>query len=380
MKYILALVLALLAVPVTPLAAQQDAGILAREAGAALGAASAQLSAAQTARDRVRALTQTVQAYEDGLAAMRVGLRRAAIREAQLSAQLHARDTEIAQLLTVLQTIAPRQGPTAFLHPGGPNGTARAGMLLAELTPALNKKADTLRRDLADVETLRLLQEDAAAQLQTGLSEVQTARWALNQAMAERTDLPTRFTEDPVRTAILISSSETLDAFSSGLSNITSDDVAWAPPSIADQIGALPMPARGVILRRANEPDAAGIARPGLLLATRPGALVTSPTAATVRYVGPLLDFGNVTILEPRPGTLFVLAGLGITYGATGQIIAAQTPLGLMGALPTHGPENGLSTVGEGGGADRSETLYIEVRQDNVPQDPLDWFSTDKDG
>lgn len=364
----------------TPLVAQQDAGVLAREAGNALGAASIQLSDAESARDRVKALTQTVKAYEAGLAAMRLGLRRAAIRETQLRGQLQARDAEIAQLLAVLQTLTPGQGPTVFLHPGGPNGTARAGMLLAELTPALNQKAETLRRDLDDVETLRALQEDAAAQLQTGLNEVQAARFALNQAMAERTDLPKRFTEDPVRTAILIASSETMDAFSSGLSNITADDSVWEPPSIDDQIGTLPLPARGIVLRSANEPDAAGIVRPGILLATRPGALVTAPTAATVRYVGPLLDFGNVTILEPRPGTLFVLAGLGVTYGATGQIIAAETPLGLMGALPTRGAENALSTVGDGGGADRSETLYIEVRQDNVPQDPLTWFSTDKDG
>lgn len=364
----------------TPLAAQQDAGVLAREAGAALGAASIQLSDAETARDRVKALTQTVKAYETGLAAMRLGLRRAAIREAQLRRQLQARDTEIAQLLAVLQTLSPDQGPTVFLHPDGPNGTARAAMLLAELTPALNQRAETLRRDLSDVETLRMLQEDAEAQLQTGLNEVQTARFALNQAMAERTDLPKRFTEDPVRTAILIASSETLDAFSSGLSQISAEDSDWVPPGIEDQIGTLPLPVRGVVLRSANEPDAAGIVRPGILLATRRGALVTSPTAATIRYVGPLLDFGNVTILEPRPGTLFVLAGLGVTYGATGQIIAAETPLGLMGALPTGDAANALSTLGDGGGADRSETLYIEVRQDNVPQDPLAWFSTDKDG
>ncbi|WP_299585903.1 peptidase M23 [uncultured Tateyamaria sp.] len=360
--------------------AQEDAGALARDAGAQLGAAAIQLQEADSARDRVRALTRTVQAYEAGLSAMRAGLRRAAIREAQLRGQLSARDAEIAQLLAVLQTIAPGQTPTAFLHPDGPNGTARAGMLLAELTPALNQRADRLRRDLADVETLRQLQEQAALQLQTGLAEVQTARSALNQAMAERTDLPRRFTEDPVRTAILIASSETLDAFSSGLSSITSDDVGWAPPSLDEQIGALPMPARGLILRQAGEPDAAGITRPGILLATRPGALVTAPTAATLRYVGPLLDFGTVTILEPRPGTLFVLAGMGVTYGQAGQIIAAGTPLGLMGGLPGQSNESALSTGGEGGGAGASETLYIEVRQDNVPLDPLTWFSTEQDG
>lgn len=363
-----------------PLSAQEDAGALARAAGEMLETASVLLDEADSARDRVRALTQTVQAYEAGLSAMRSGLRTAAIREAQLRGQLEARDAEIAQLLAVLQTLTPGQAPTAFLHPEGPNGTARAGMLLAELTPALNQRAERLRTDLSDVEGLRLLQEQAAAQMQLGLSEVQSARAALNQAMANRTDLPQRFTSDPIRTAILIDSSETLDAFSSGLANIVVDDVGWTAPDIDDQIGTLPMPVRGLILRRVGEADAAGIARPGVLIATRPGALVAAPTAATLRYVGPLLDFGTVTILEPRPGTLIVLAGMGVSYGQTGQIIAAGTPLGLMSGLPEQGSADALSTRGEGGGADRSETLYIEIRQDNVPLDPLTWFSTDKDG
>ena len=374
--------LAVLALCLTtgPLSAQEDAGALARAAGELLETASVQLNEAETARDRVRALTQTVQAYEAGLSAMRAGLRTAAIREAQLRGQLESRDAEIAQLLAVLQTLTPGQAPTAFLHPDGPNGTARAGMLLAELTPTLNQRAERLRTDLSDVEGLRALQEQAAMQMQLGLNEVQSARAALNQAMANRTDLPQRFVGDPVRTAILIDSSETLDAFSSGLSNIVVDDVGWSAPDIEDQIGSLPMPVRGLILRRAGEADAAGIARPGILMATRPGALVAAPTAATLRYVGPLLDFGTVTILEPRPGTLIILAGMGISYGQTGQIIAAGTPLGLMSGLPAQGQADALSTRGEGGGADRSETLYIEVRQDNVPLDPLTWFSTDKDG
>lgn len=361
-------------------AAQDDPGALAQQAAVALSDASEQLDAAETARDRVRALTRTIQAYEAGLSAMRGGLRQAAIREDQLRRQLRARDAEIARLLGVLQTMSPDAAPTAFLHPQGPEGTARAGMLLAELTPALNQRAANLRRDLEDVETLRLLQEDAAARLRRGLTEVQTARTALNHAMAERTDLPRRFTADPLRTAVLLASAETLDAFSSGLAEITVDEAAWTPPRLEDRIGALPMPARGVLLRAAGEADAAGIARPGILLATRPGALVTAPTEATLRYVGPLLDFGKVVMLEPRPGTLFVLAGLGITYGQAGDIIAEGTPLGLMGGLP--GAQAGItsSTGGEGAGGTRSETLYIEVRQENTTEDPARWFSIDKDG
>lgn len=355
---------------------QEDPAALAIAATVALNAAAQQLDAAEGARDRVKALTQTVQAYEDGLAAMRGGMRQAAIREEQLRRQLQSRDTEIARFLAVLQTMSPDSAPSAFLHPQGPEGTARAGMLLAELTPVLSARAADLRADLQDVETLRLLQEDAANRLRQGLVDVQTARTALSQAMAERTDLPRRFTTDPVRTALLLASAETLDAFSSGLTQIAEGEAVWSPPSLDARIGSLAPPVRGLILRRIGEADAAGITRPGVLLATRPGALVTSPTEATIRYVGPLLDFGTVVILEPRPSTLFVFAGLGATYGTAGDIIAEGTPIGFMGRAQA----TNRSTGGEGAGVGLSETLYIEVRQDNTTEDPEGWFDLDKNG
>ncbi len=86
--------------------------------------AAVQLEAADGARDRVQALTQTIQAFETGLAAMRTGLRQAAIREAQRSARLAARDGEEGQLLAVLQSTTT-DSPTAVLHSGVPPGTAR---------------------------------------------------------------------------------------------------------------------------------------------------------------------------------------------------------------------------------------------------------------
>lgn len=362
----------------SPAAAQGDAAAQARAAVGMLEDAALQLDAADGARDRVRALTGTIQAFETGLAAMRTGLRQAAIREAQLSARLEARDGEVGQLLAVLQSIG-QTNPTVLLHPDGPTGTARAGLLLAELTPALNQRADQLRRDLEDVQTLRTLQTDAEERLRASLTAVQEARAALNQAMAERTNLPMRFTEDPVSTAILIASTETLDGFASGLSQIvTSENInVETPVNIEGQIGALPLPVQSLVLRGMNEADAAGIKRPGLLLATRPRAIVTSPAAATIRYRGPLLNFGNVIILEPRADTLFVVAGLETVYGEIGQVIAAGAPIGLMGGAETGGE---LSTDGDGTGTARSETLYIEVRQDNVPQDPASWFRTDRNG
>jgi len=138
-----------------------------------------------------------------------------------------------------------------------------------------------------------------------------------------------------------------------------------------------------VILHRAGEADAAGITRPGIVLATRPRALVTTPVPATLRYRGPLLDYGNVIILEPQAGLLMVFAGLDTVYGRTGEVLPGGSPVGLMGGAGDGRDLLAAAETEAGGndiGAGRAQTLYIEVRQDNSPVDPLAWFATDKEG
>ncbi|WP_243694404.1 murein hydrolase activator EnvC family protein [Shimia isoporae] len=359
---------------------ETDPAGAARAAAEQLEAASVALSKAKGSRDRVKSLTGVVHAYEAGLTALRAGLRRAAIREAQLSKQLKSQEVEIARLLGVLQTMGQDPSPVMLLHPEGPAGTARAGMILADVTPALEAKAASVRRDLEEVTILRSLQEGAAETLQEGLAGAQRARQELSKAMADRTDLPMRFTEDPVQTALLIASTETLEGFASALVDLQVEGMSEIDlPDVTGRKGALALPVEARILRRAGEADAAGIVRPGLVLATRPNALVTAPTAATIRYRGPLLDYGNVMILEPQPGYLFVLAGLAQVYGSVGEVVPEGTPVGLMGG---NDPEVGaiLSQSSEGTGQDRTETLYIEVREGKSPVDPETWFKTNKDG
>jgi septal ring factor EnvC (AmiA/AmiB activator) len=209
---------------------------------------------------------------------------------------------------------------------------------------------------------------------------VQQARTDLSKAVAERTDLPRKFTEDPIRTALLIASTETLSAFASGLTDIGDDERAIDLPAVRDRKGDIPLPVLGRVLRGFKEADAAGITRPGMVLATRPRAIVTSPTAATIRYRGPLLNLGNVMILEPEPGILFVFAGLDVVYGASGDILPAGAPVGLMGGRdPDLGAVLSVADASEDSGSGRSETLYVEVRQDNVPEDPAAWFRGMKD-
>ncbi|WP_058238969.1 murein hydrolase activator EnvC family protein [Shimia marina] len=363
-----------------PAMAQTDPAEAARLAADQLEAASVALAQASSSRDQVKSLTGVVHAYEEGLTALRAGLRRASIREAQLSKQLKAQEAEIARLLGVLQNMSTGPAEVIMVHPGGPMGTARSGMIVADVTPALERQAAQLRRDLEEVTILRSLQEGAAETLQQGLAGAQDARTALSKAIADRVDPPLRFSEDPVQTALLIASTETLEGFASALVDLQVEGLEdIALPDVTTRKGTLPLPVAATVLRAAGEADAAGIRRPGIVLATRPNALVVTPTPATIRYRGPLLDFGNVMILEPQPGVLFILAGLAQVYGDVGEVLAEGAPVGLMGG---NALESGaiLSQSGEASGNGRTETLYIEIREGKSPVDPATWFQVNEDG
>lgn len=380
----------LLYLPAGQVAAQAGPTADARAAMIALDVAGAALEDAQSARDRVSALTQTVKAYEAGLSALRKGLRRAALREATIQSAFDAESDRLAQLLGVLQTIEKAPEPSLLIHPDGPLGTARSGMILSDVVPALRDQAETLREGLQELATMRALQEGALETLQNGLQGVQTARAELSQAIAARTELPRRFVQDPEAMRLLVESSDTLASFASGLlSDPAVGQGAGALNDFTSAKGRLALPVLGRVLRRFDDTDAAGVKRPGWVLATRPLALVSTPWPATIRYLGPLLDYGNVAVLEPGDGYLLVLAGLGQLYGEVGEVLAQGAPVGLMGGgndpvqaetQAKNGADQAiLIDLVQGAGARAPETLYIELRDNQTPVDPAEWFAAGKE-
>lgn len=347
---------------------------LAQDALSQFAEAHTKLDAAQAATDRVKALTGVIKAYESGLEAMRAGLRQAALREAEIETAFQDESGQVANLLGVLINLRPDASPSALVHPTGPIGHARAGMLVASITPSMQAQAEDLREKLQEVSILRELQGEALEVLEAGLKNVQTARSDLSQAMSARTDLPRRFVADPERVQDLINGSETLEAFASSLAVMDVVDGLSTLPDLDSAKGTWPLPVQSRLLRGFEEPDAAGVKRPGWLLAARPLSLVVTPWPATIRYQGAFLDYGNVIILEPGNDVLLVIAGLEEVYGDIGSVIPAGSAIGLMaGASPDL--DAFITNATQGTGAGLTETLYIEVREGGKPVDPSQWFT-----
>lgn len=328
-----------------------------------------QLTEARQASDQVEALTRAIQAHEAGLSALRVGLRETALREATVNALLEQQQEQVSRMLGAMMAVERVEGPVLLVHPQGPLATARAGMMLVDLAAALQAEADRIGALARELTELRALRETAIDAVDLGLQSLQQARTELSQAISERRALPPRVGDDETRLLRLLESVRTLDELASGLAQQPTTAVLDMPLFEAAR-GRLPMPVVGQLLHRFNQADAAGVVRPGLVVATEPGVLVTAPWFGSVRYAGPLLTYGNVILLEPGEGFLLVIAGLDQIYPRTGDVVAQGAALGMMPGRFAHGDE----FVRPDAVAARSETLYLELRSGGEPIDPADWF------
>jgi murein hydrolase activator len=195
-------------------------------------------------------------------------------------------------------------GPLLLLHPDGPLGTARSGMILADVTPACRPRRWRLKAELQELPTCAPA-AFGGRDADEGPCRRAGARTALSQAISTAPTCRSASPTTPRPAPPLLESADTLDAFAAGLSP---DAESRSHPSHAE--GPLPLPVLGTGPAPPGRGRRRGRPPTRVVMATQPRALVTAPWPATIRYRGPLLDYGNVMILEPGDGYLLVLAGL----------------------------------------------------------------------
>ena len=362
--------------PVQAVTPANQAVAEAEGAAAQLRQAIGKLAEAVTADDQVTALTEVIRGYEQGLAALREGLRQASARENELHNRFEAERSRLAGVLGAMTALQQSPESSLLLHPAGAVANARAGMILSDVTPGLRAEAERLQDDLDEIATVRALQSAAADMLGSGLASVQEARRLLASAVTDRSTMPVRFAEAPEELQVLRDAAQSLDDFADGIGGMETD-IGAPMDDFEGAQGSLPLPVVGSVLRPYDEPDAAGVTRPGWVIAAAPAALVTTPWPATIRYRGPLLDYGNVMILEPARDYLLIFAGMSQVFGEVGDVLAAGDPVGLMGGSEAPAQEFGaqfVANAAQGADAGRTETLYLELRKDRETLDPADWF------
>ena len=342
-----------------------------------LNSARNKLSSADSYRNRIKALSNLIQKTENSLSDLRSKYRFIKLRTGKLNKDLIFQKEKISKLAGALLVVGQEPLQSKLLHPEGALNTARSSLILSDILEGVRTEAEDLNRDLEKLQLLKNLGQRAEKEMQLSLEIIQTARASLVKAASDRTDLPQRFIDDPEKISSLSKSSKSLGEFAVALNSLERTLIIPNEPILKNNKGGLALPAEGLVTRKFNEADAAGIVRPGIIIRTKEYAFVTSPVAATVRYAGPLSDYGMVSILEPSEGILFIFAGLNHVFGEPGQILPEASLVGLMGGedknIETFTTEKELNS------GRLSQSLYIEVRRNDEPQNPFDWFEFNKE-
>lgn len=125
----------------------------------------------------------------------------------------------------------------------------------------------------------------------------------------------------------------------------------------AQSQGSLAFPAQGRVVIGFGERDGSSETR-GITIQTGPGAQVIAPYDGQVVFAGPFRDYGLLLIIEHGGGYHSLLAGLERIDSAVNQTLLAGEPVGVM-ARP----------------GDGNPRLYLELRQNNRPVNPLPWLA-----
>ncbi len=316
---------------------------------------------------------------------------------------LAKRRAEMAGLLAALERLALRPPEALLAEPSTPDDTVRAGILLRAIIPRIDAAAAALKTEIDDLAALRSEAAQNAQQVRDASAALQREQQTLQAMLSEKTRL-----EHERRNAAQANAAQAqklaaqahdlhdlLDRLEGerkrreesekkhlsdqasklpGAPPLTSPSGPFKPAgflkiAFSATQGKLPLPARGSVMRHFGDPDPSGNPRGepggqpsrGIVIETRPQAQIIAPHDGQIVYAGSFLGYGQLLIIEHGEGYHLLLAGLSRIDGVVGQWVLAGEPVGVMGS-----------------GKD-SQQLYIELRRQGIPIDPLSWLVPAKD-
>ena len=149
--------------------------------------------------------------------------------------------------------------------------------------------------------------------------------------------------------------------------------------SFSEARGFIQPPVRGEVIAGYGALDPWGREGYGMTFSAPAYAQVSAPWDGTVRYSGPLIDYGQVVVLEPEEGTLIVLAGLGTVDRVVGETVLSGERLGDLGG-PLPDSDEFLLEASTDRDEIVEEKLYMELRRGGQAIDPAAWFDLTEKG
>lgn len=339
------------------------------------------IEAAKAAQDR----EETVSALEAKLQAL-------GAEEAVKAEALEAKRGQLAHLLGGLTRLALHPPEALIALPAPPADTVRSAILLRAALPPLEAAAAALRAELSETRALHADIARRRDELSGAIAALEAERDRLNgfvkrktelrqQTEAERRKIAERVKRLASEAGNLRELIEKLAAVEDAEKRTVAATVTGpaleptlapaapmrvSPPEgvrpITAARGSLIIPGRGQVIRRYGQNTEFGTPAQGITIQTRAEAQVVAPYDGQVVFAGQFRGYGQILIIEHNEGYHTLLAGLSRIDCVVGQWLMAGEPVGRMGRPVDGNPE-----------------LYLELRRNGQPINPLPWLMVRKE-
>lgn len=357
-------------------------------------------------RDSVAAAARA-QTHEAAVSAFEEQMDALVATEIEKARWLAERRTQLIKMLAALQRLA-RHPPVALIAlPVPPNDTVRSTMLLRAAVPELEAQARALSGDLEALSRVRALIARTRDDLETETAKLAGERRRLAALLDAKTRLVAktraRGRAAQRRAARLGAEARDLRELLMRLSESRRQEARRTreerderrrrrtvrlippapPPRLVMPAPVAPMPpkpgprepsrlaraapgpdgwsglpARGRLVRVFGQNDEFGRPSRGVRIRTLRAAQVVTPRAGEVVFAGPFRGLGQLLIIELNRQYHVLLAGMARIDVAVGDRVMAGEP---------------VATMAVGGGA--KPALYVELRRNGRPINPLPWLA-----
>lgn len=339
----------------------------------------------------------TIQSREGQISRLEDRLAELEREEAEKVAWLARSRESASRVLMALQRMARHPVAAIIAHPRNPADTVRGGILLRAAVGEIERRVGTLQRQLEQLAALRDDVSERRRELGAARDALEAERNDLDAALASKTELQREIGAQKRETAERVQrlSSEAgdlrdlvarleleakaeADARAEAESGAEAEArmeiarpagapvVLIAPkeigaPPITKAHGRLPFPVVGGVVARYGQPTASGMRSKGVTIETRAGAQVIAPYDGRVVFAGPFRGYGQVLIIDHGEAYHTLLAGLSHIDTVVGQLVFGGEPVGVMRQSDDGKPR-----------------LYLELRRNNRPVDPLPWLTKEE--
>lgn len=334
-------------------------------------------------KDTLRKSAQKTQNSERNLSDLESQIEKLEEEKTELIETMNKDRQSLSRLILALERMRRMPPEVMIARPEDPVKTAQAGVLMSQIVPVLDARAEALKDK---VERLNQTRRDLEAKRVAAQSESKNlqAQYAKAKALVKKREALYRETQGDLEEreqAVLEiaaqagslkelvhklesdqSRERTRNASRNALSQMPKSETQKQSkpgiPVISSRTkNGTQLPVSGAITVGYQDPDAFGAKSQGLKIRSRSNALVVAPMNGTVKYAGEFKKYGKMVILEHASGYHSLIAGLSQIDAIVGQKIGVGEPIGIM---PSSGSKRPI--------------LYYELRYNGSPVNPARKF------